>query len=133
MSTTIEGRARELLEEPNFFSVATLRSDGSIHLVPTWGTVEDDRVILNSAEGRVWPSNLRRDPRVTVTVQNRENPYEYVQIRGRLVEETQDGADENIDDLAEEYLGQRPYPFRQPGEVRIIFKIEPEWINHYGG
>ncbi len=133
MAESISGRSRELLEAPNFSQVATIRPDGTPHVVPTWVDVEDDRVLLNSAEGRAWPSNLRRDPRVTLSVQNMENPYEFVSIRGRVVEDTHDGADDHIDKLAMKYLGKERYPFRSEGEQRILFKVEPDWVHHYGG
>src|SRR3712207_3339813 len=112
MANTIEGRARELLEAPNFSMTATIRKDGTPHVVPTWIDLEDNRVVLNSAEGRAWPANLRRDNRITITVPDKENPYEYVEMRGHLAEETREGADENIDALAKKYLGQDAYPFR---------------------
>ena len=83
MSVRIEGRIEELLTGKNFCTVATLREDGSIHCAPVWVDVQDGRPVLNTAEGRAWPRNLERDPRVTLTVQNHENPYEYVSIRGR--------------------------------------------------
>jgi PPOX class probable F420-dependent enzyme len=126
----IDGRVRELLEAPNICFVATLRKDGTPHVTPTWVDVEDGRIVLNTAEGRVWPRNLRRDPRVTLTVPDRENPYEYVMISGRLAEDTHEGAFEHIDRMAKKYLGQEKYPFLQPGEQRIIFKIEPEKVHH---
>lgn len=133
MSTAIEGRAKELLEAKNFCQVATLRSDGSVHVTPTWVDVQDERPVLNTAAGRVWPRNLERDPRITLTVQNMENPYEYVTIRGRVTERTTEGADEHIDALAHKYLGQDTYPGRQPGEQRLILRIEPEYVHVYGG
>ena len=133
MSTAIEGRAEELLKAKNFCQVATLRQDGSVHVAPVWVDVQDGRPLLNTAEGRVWPRNLERDPRVTLTVQNMENPYEYVTIRGRLGERTTDGADRHIDEMAKKYLGQDSYPYRQPGEQRVILTIEPEHVHVYGG
>ena len=132
MPETLEGRSRALLEAPNFCNVATILRDGTPHVVPTWVDVEDDLVRLNSAEGRLWPRNIRRDPRVTLTVLNQENPYEFVSIRGRLVEDTHEGADEHIDRLAKKYMGVDSYPFRQEGEQRITFKIRPERVIHHG-
>lgn len=130
MAESLEGRARELLEEPNFCMVGSIRKDGSPHINPVWVDVEDGLVLLNSSEGRAWPANVRRDPRVTLTVPNNENPYEYVEIRGRVVEDTHDGAKEHIDKMAMKYLGQEEYPYLQPGEQRIIFKVEPERVVH---
>jgi PPOX class probable F420-dependent enzyme len=133
MSTAIEGRAEELLKATNFCHVATFRSDGGIHCVPVWVDVEDGMPVVNTAEGRAWPSNLERDPRVTLTVQNMENPYEYVMIRGQVAAREHDGADEHIDRLAKKYLGQDTYPYRQPGEQRVIIRVEPEHVAVHGG
>ncbi len=127
MSVRIEGRAEELLRAKNFCHVATLREDGTVHTAPVWVDVDGDGLaVLNSAEGRAWPRNLERDPRVTLTVQNLDNPYEYVEIRGRVAERTNDGADEHIDALAKKYLGVDEYPYRQPGEQRVIIKVEAD-------
>lgn len=133
MPAEIDASSRKLLEEPNFAFVATLMPDGAPQVTPTWIDVEDSTVLFNTAEGRQKPKNLRRDPRVTIAVPNRENFYEYVEIRGRVVEDTHEGADEHVDRLAKKYLGQDTYPFRQPGEERVIFKIEPERVRYYGG
>src|ERR1700690_3074387 len=133
MSVKIEGRAEELLSAKNFCHVATLRADGSVHGVPVWVDVQDGLAVLNTAEGRAWPPNLERDPRVTLTVQNLENPYEYVEVRGRVAERTHDGADEHIDALAKKYMGVDEYPLRQPGEQRVIIRVEPEHVHAFGG
>ncbi len=132
MSPIIEGRAEELLKAKNFVVVSTLRPDGSVHAAPTWVDVQDGKPVLNTADGRAWPRNLERDPRVTLTVQNAENPYEYVTIRGRVTERTTDGADEHIDALAKKYMGVDSYPLRQPGEQRVILRIEPDYVHAYG-
>ena len=129
----ITGRARELLEAPNFVTLATEREDGSIHQTVIWGHVEDGHVAVNSAEGRVWPENLRNNPEVSLVVVNADNPYEYASIRGRVVEDTHEGADEHINELSKKYLGKDEYPFRQPGEQRIKFLIEPEQVAVRGG
>jgi PPOX class probable F420-dependent enzyme len=132
MSVRIEGRAEELLRAKNFCNVATLRADGSVHGVPVWVDVEDGRPVLNTAEGRAWLVNLERDPRVTLIVPNLENPYEYLEVRGRIAERTRDGADEHIDALANKYLGADEYPYRQPGEQRVIVRVEPEHVRVNG-
>jgi PPOX class probable F420-dependent enzyme len=133
MSTRIEGRAEELLRAKNFAHVGTLRADGSVQVSPTWVDVQDGRPVLNTAEGRAWPRNLERDPRITLEVQNTENPYEYVEIRGRVAERTHEGADEHIDALAKKYLDVEAYPMRQPGEQRVIIRVEPEYAKVIGG
>ncbi|HEV2812355.1 MAG TPA: PPOX class F420-dependent oxidoreductase [Solirubrobacteraceae bacterium] len=129
----IEGRVKEILEKPNFSHVSTIRQDGTVHSVVVWQHVEDGKIALNSSEGRAWPANVRRDPRVTITVHDEENPYEYVEIRGRIVEDTHEGAKEHIDALAKKYMDADEYPFLQPGEQRIRFLVEPERVRHQGG
>jgi PPOX class probable F420-dependent enzyme len=133
MSDSIDGRSRELLQDKNFCHVVTTRRDGSPHVSVVWVDVEGDEVLLNGAEGRVWPANLRRDPKVLLTVVNLANPYEYTTIKGRAVEITPDGADEHIDALAKKYLDEDEYPFRQEGEVRLKVRIQPEKVSLRGG
>ena len=133
MSATIEGRSEELLQGKNFCHVATLRPDGSVHGVPVWVDVQDGKVLLNTAQGRAWPRNLERDPRVTLTVQNMENPYEYLAIRGRADAPITDGADAHIDAMAKKYMGVDEYPMRQPGEQRLIIRVDPERVKVWGG
>ncbi len=124
----MEDRARELVQDANHAVVVTLRADGSTHSVVVWADLEGDRVSLNTAEGRDWLANLRRDPRVEVVVANRENPYEYVTVRGRVDEVTHEGADEHIDQLAKKYLGQDTYPFRRPGEQRVKLLVAADQV-----
>ena len=132
MSATIAGRSAELLKAKNFCHVATLRPDGTVHGVPVWVDVLDGLPVLNSAEGRLWVRNLERDPHVTLTVQNLENPYEYLEIRGKVLKHTREGADEHINSLAKKYLDQDEYPFRQPGEQRVIIRVEPDHVHVNG-
>jgi PPOX class probable F420-dependent enzyme len=133
MSEAIDGRAEELLKGKNFCHVSTLRADGSVHTAPVWVDVQDGKPVLNTAEGRAWPRNLERDPRVTLTVQNMENPYEYLEVRGRVAERTHDGADEHIDAMAKKYMDKDEYPLRQPGEQRVIIRVDPERVKVWGG
>jgi PPOX class probable F420-dependent enzyme len=130
MSQRIEGPAAALLQGRNFCNVATLRADGSVLSVPVWVDIEDGQPVLNTAEGRAWPTNLERDPRITLTVQNMENPYEYIEVRGRVSARTTEGADEHIDAMAKKYIGVEEYPYRQPGEQRVILRVAPEHV-HY--
>ena len=132
MAAQLEGRSRELLQDPNYCFVATLRRDGTPHVTPVWVDVDGDSVLLNSAAGRAWPANLARDPRVTLTIANMRDHSEYVSIRGRLVEQTTEGADAHIDALAKKYLGVNEYPLRSADEQRIILRIEPQDV-HYRG
>ncbi|MDI6858380.1 MAG: PPOX class F420-dependent oxidoreductase [Dehalococcoidia bacterium] len=121
-------KAKKLIGAPNIGNLATLMADGTPHLTPVWVDYEDNHVLVNTAEGRQKLVNVRRDPRVAVSVFNADNPYEMVSIRGRVVETTHEGADEHIDKLAKKYLGRERYPFRRQGEQRVIIKIEPEHV-----
>ncbi len=121
--------ARKLLGEgKNFGTVATLMKDGSPQNTVIWVDTDGTNVVFNTAEGRLKTNNMRRDDRVAVSVFNAENPYEQVYIRGRVVEITPEGADAHIDAMAKKYLGADSYPFRQPGETRLIVKVAPERV-----
>lgn len=130
----IEGRARELFEHgANFVALATHDENGRPRLAVIWADLEDGRIAVNSAEGRQWPKNVRNEPEVALVVVNRENPYEYVEVLGRIVTDTHDGADEHIDRLAKKYMDVDEYPGRVEGEQRIKFLIEPERVRLHGG
>ncbi len=129
MATINDQQVRELLEKPNYAVVSTHNRDGSIHSTITWVATEDGNVTVNSALGRVWPTNLERDPRVNVLVQEGGNPYHFVEIRGEA-QGTTDGADEHIDQLSKKFIGQDQYPYRQPGEQRIKFVITPQHVRY---
>lgn len=128
MPKEITEPARALLNGANIGHLATLMPDGTPHVTPVWVDVEDSTVLINSADGRVKVENLKRDPRVGLSVADGENPYIAVSIRGRVREITDDGAEEHIDALAQRYLGEETYPMRQPGERRVLIKIEPEHV-----
>jgi PPOX class probable F420-dependent enzyme len=127
MAEEIDGRSRELLEARNFCHVATIDSDGTPHVAVVWVDVNGSDVVLNSAEGRDWPENLRRDPRVTLTVVNHDDPYEYVSIDGRVVEMTHDGARDHIDRMAQKYFGKETYP-GPSDETRLLIRVRPEKV-----
>ncbi len=120
--------AMKLLTEPNLAHFVTLMRDGSPQVTPVWVDYEDGHVLINTAEGRTKPRNLRRDPRVALSIVDRENGYSYVQIRGRVVDISREGGYEHINKLSHKYTG-RDYPHRE-GEVRIIVKVAPE---HFSG
>ncbi len=89
-------------------------------------------MLFNSAKGRQKDRNVRRDPRVAMAIIDPDNPYRYLEVRGRVVEITEEGADALIDKLSKKYLGVDKYPYRQPSEVRVIYKILPEHITTMG-
>ena len=128
MPTKISEAIRKLLESPNFANLATLMPDGSPQVTPVWVDFDGTHILVNTAEGRQKPRNVRRDPRVAVSIFDQQNPYSYATVRGRVVEITHEGADQHIDRMAKKYLGRDTYPFRQPGERRAIFKIEPDQV-----
>ena len=128
MSATLSEGVKKLFREPNYGHMATLMPDGSPQVSPVWVDIDGDRILVNSAEGRVKPRNVRRDARVAISIYNQDNPYSSAFIRGRVVEITHEGADEHIDKLAKKYLGQDTYPYRQPGDQRVILVIEPEHV-----
>lgn len=130
MTDMLDESDRALLNGTNPCFVSTLRKDGSPHLVATWVHTEGDEILLNSVVHRAWPTNLERDARVAILVQNAENRADYVQIRGRCVELTEAGAEEHIDELTKKYMGLDSYPYRQPGERRVTARIRPEHVYH---
>lgn len=129
---TIPASHRDILTGPNYAHLATLMKDGSPQVTPVWVDVDGDTVIINTAEGRTKTRNLDRDGRVAISVHDQANPYRYIQIRGKVIEKTSAGADEHINRLAKKYLGQDTYPFSQPGEVRVLYKIEPASVQTNG-
>ncbi len=129
MATLSDPGARALLEQPNYAVISTFDPDGSIRSTIVWVSAENGALAVNSAVGRRWPTNLGRDPRITVLVYEAGNPYNFLEVRGRA-RGTLEGADAHIDALAKKYIGQDEYPYRQPGEQRIKFLIEPDHVRH---
>ena len=115
---------RDLFDKKAFGSFTTLMPDGSPQTTPVWVDYRDGDVWVNSAVGRQKDRNVKRDPRVAIAIIDPDNPYRYVEVRGRVREITQDGADAHIDAMAKKYLGQDKYPYRQPGEQRVLYTIE---------
>lgn len=132
MSQSIPDKYLDLFSKRAFASLATLMPDGSSQVTPVWVDLEGAVVIVNTARGRQKDKNMRRDPRVAMAIIDPENPYRYLEIRGRVAEITEDGADAHIDKMAKKYLGADKYPYRQPSETRVIFKIQPERVNTMG-
>jgi len=106
-------------------NLATVMPDGSPQVTPVWFDYEGGLVRVNSAKGRVKTRNMTEGARVALAIVDPENPYRYIQIRGRVARTTEQGASAHIDSLANKYLGKDKYPFGQPGEVRVMFEIKP--------
>lgn len=132
MSEAIPEKYRDLFAKPAFASLGTLMPDGRPQVTPVWCDLEGDMVIFNSAKGRQKDRNVRRDPRVSLAIIDPQNPYRYMEIRGRVVEITEHGAAEHIDKLAKKYLGVDKYPYAKPGEVRVLYKIQAEHTTTMG-
>ena len=120
----------QLIEDKNLAFVATLMKNNSPQITPVWIDLVDGKIIVNTAEGRVKQRNVSRDPRVAISIVDRNNPYNMVTIQGQVVEQATDGADGHIDKMAKKYLGVDKYPFTVPGEKRIMLKIVPQKIFH---
>jgi PPOX class probable F420-dependent enzyme len=132
MSQSIPDKYRDLFTKRAFASLATLMPDGSPQVTPVWVDLEGDLVLVNTARARQKDKNMRRDPRVAMAIIDPENPYRYLEIRGRIAEITEEGADAHIDKMAKKYLGADKYPYRQPSETRVIYKIQPERVSTMG-
>ena len=116
----------DLFKKKAFAHLATLMPDGKPQVTPVWVDYDGRHVIINTAEGRLKDKNMQRDGRIALSIVDPDNPYRYLEVRGRVTERTHNGADAHIDAMARKYLGQDKYPFRQPGEVRVLYKVLPE-------
>jgi len=133
MAEQLPDKYADLLSNKKAFAnLGTLNSDGSPQVTPVWVDYDGKHVRVNSARGRLKDKNITRDPRVSLSIQDPENPYRYLEIRGKVVEATEKGADDHINSLAKKYLDKDVYPFRQPGEKRVIYKIEPHKFSAMG-
>ena len=125
MAEVIPEKYVDLFSKKAFANLATVNPDGTPQVTPVWVDYDGTHVLVNSARGRRKDKNMETNPAVAISIPDPDNPYRYLEVRGRVAEITEDGADEHIDKMAKKYLGQDKYPFRQPGEVRVIFKIQP--------
>jgi len=132
-TVAIPDQYKDLLKgKKAFAALATLMPDGTPQVTPVWFDYDGKNLIFNSARGRQKDKNVRRDSRVTLTILDPENPYRYLEVRGRVTDITQEGADDSINKLAKKYLDKDVYPFRQPGEVRVLYTVRPEKVQGMG-
>ncbi len=132
-STTIPEKFLPVLTEKKALAhLATVMADGSPQVTPVWFLYDKGRFIVNTARGRIKDRNMTRNARVALSIVDPENPYAHLAVRGTIVRATEEGAAANIDLLAKKYLGKDKYPFGQPGEVRVIYEIQPTSVAGMG-
>ena len=118
----------KIIKDKNFAFFGTVMKDGRPQVSPVWIDIEDndDIILINTAQGRIKHKNISRDPRVSLSIIDRNNPYSMVSIQGTVIEQTTIGADQHIDKLAKKYLNIDRYPSHSPSIIRVICKIKPE-------
>ena len=124
----VTDQVARLLKDKNFAFLGTLMKDGRPHVTPVWVDMDNGLILINTAEGRIKHRNLSRDPRVSISLVDRNSPYSMVTIQGTVVEQTAKGADDHIDKLAKKYLETERYPGHSPSIKRVIVKIKPERV-----
>jgi PPOX class probable F420-dependent enzyme len=123
--------ARELLRKQAYGHVATTNANGSPQLTMVWVDEDGGDLVFNTAAGRLKTRNLERDPSIAVSVQDPENPQRYLLVRGTAAVGVE-GADEQIDHLAQKFLGQERYPLRRPDEQRLFVRVPAERVGGQG-
>jgi PPOX class probable F420-dependent enzyme len=131
MPISLPQSVKKLLQDKAYGHVVTYNDKGTAQLTMVWMDVDGDDVVFNTSEGRRKSQNLRRDPRIIVSVQDRNDPQAHAVFYGKA-RVTDAGADEHIDKLAKRFLGADKYPFRQPGEKRLIVRISVDRIGGFG-
>lgn len=118
----------DLFKKKALAHLATLMPGGEPQVTPVWVDYDGERVVFNTAMGVQKDKNLQRDGRVSLSIADPDNPFRYLEVRGNVTDRTLEGADEHLDLMAKKYMGLDKYPFRQPGEVIVLFKITPEHV-----
>ena len=131
-SNEIPAAYLDLFKKKAFGHLATLMPDGSPQVTPVWIDYDGKHVLFNTAVERQKDRNLQRDGRVAISIIDPDNAYRYLEIRGQVIERTTQGADAHIDAMAKKYLDKDKYPWGQPGQQRVIFKIRPEHTTSMG-
>lgn len=117
---------QRLLQGRNLAFISTLSRDGSPHITPMWADMEGDVILINTFESSAKSKNIKKDPRIAISVVESNNPYNMVSIKGRVIDQTTEGADEHLKKLAKRYLGIGKYYYREPNRKRVLLKIKPE-------
>lgn len=124
----LSAEIQQLLQKRVICFFATIMPDGSPQMTQTWIDTDGKYILINSVEGHQKVRNVRRDPRVAISILDPSQPERAINIRGRVVEMTTAGADLHFKKLIERNLGQQEYPYGRPGQVRILLKIALEKI-----
>jgi len=132
MAASIPDKYKDLFHKVALAHLATLMPDGRPQVTPVWVDLDGSHIRVNSAKGRVKDKNMRRNKRVALSIADPDNPCRYLAVQGEVVDVTEEGADDHINKLAKKYLGKDQYPFRQPGEVRVTYKIRPDRVTQSG-
>lgn len=132
MAGVIPENYKDLFEKKAFANLATVNADGTPQVTPVWVDYDGDYVLVNSARGRRKDKNMERNRAVALSIQDPDNPYRYLEVRGSVAEITEENADKHIDKMAKKYIGQDKYPWSKPDEVRVIYKIKPERTSQMG-
>jgi PPOX class probable F420-dependent enzyme len=117
---------QRLFQGRNLAFISTLSKDGSPHITPMWADMEGDVILINTFVSSAKSKNIQKDPRIAISVVESNNPYNMVSIKGRVIDQTTEGADEHLKKLAKRYLGIGKYYYREPNRKRVILKIKPE-------
>jgi PPOX class probable F420-dependent enzyme len=132
MSTQIPDTHQPLLEKPIVASLATLMKSGGMQVQPVWFGYDGRHLLINTEKHRAKYRNLHERRHATLLIVNPDDVYHWIEIRGRVAEETERGAREQLDGVAKRYLGVDKYPFHQDGDVRVLFRISPERVVTFG-
>ena len=132
MASTIPEKYLDLFQKKAFANLATLMPDGSPQVTPVWVDWDGTHVLVNSARGRQKDKNMQKNARVSLAILDPDNPYRYLEVRGTVDQITEEGADAHIDKMAKKYMGKDTYPYRNPAEKRVIFKILPTRTSQMG-
>jgi len=132
MASVIPDKYLDLFQKRAFGNLATLMPDGTPQVTPVWIDWDGTHVLINSARGRQKDKNMQRSAAVSMSILDPDNPYRYLEVRGKVADITEDGADDHIDKMAKKYMGKDKYPYRRPGEVRVVYKIMPTKTTQMG-
>ena len=126
---TLSSDERKLFEDKNFAFVATLNKDGSPQVTPTWVDTDGKYVLIQHCHYKTQIQECSRDPRVAIAIADQANPYKAIFVKGKVVSIVKGKeAEDHIDKMAKKYIGQDKYPYRQPGEDRVLLKVEPSKV-----